>query len=233
MCNQQSYVYIYFSYAQERGNVGCCGLFWEVFLQLRLEPTSSVVQKWMTLIKSCYRYNAPATPTAGPTNVVGTRTLVNALMGPPRRGIFFTAPFAMWTTKMPPIMNKPRRFPRSRATRFNVSLANLSKWWNVRSGWSEREESPRTAELMSSCVTGRNTSFPAFGSRSSVSLCTSRKWNVITELLVVGDGESKNTTTKLTYRMTSSRFSVNYKGVMRSLILTRSYIWVVFGKARN
>lgn len=172
---QTTIICIYKYFLCTRWNVVFCGLFWGVFLQLRLEPTFSVAQKWMILMNSCYRYNAPATPTAGPTNVVGTRTLVNALMGPPRRGIFLTAPFAMWTTKMPPIMKRPRRFPRSRATLFTVSLANFSKWWSVRSGWSERDESHRTAELMSSCVTGRNMSFPAFGSRSSVSLCKSRK----------------------------------------------------------
>ena len=98
---------------------------------------------------NCYKNNAPAIPTAGPTSAVGMRTLTKAPMGPPRIGIFFTAFFAMWTAKMPPITNTPRRLLRSKATRFSVSLAKLSNCWNVRRGWRVREELVRIESRMS------------------------------------------------------------------------------------
>lgn len=122
-------------------------------------------------VSSCYKYNAPAIPTAGPNSEVGTSTLTNAPMGPPRIGMFFTAFFAIWTAKMPPIRNKPRRLLRSRATRFNVSLAKPSNCWSVRRGCREREGLLRIEPRMSSWVIGRNTSFPHLGSRLSQSLC--------------------------------------------------------------
>lgn len=123
---------------------------------------------------SSYKYNAPATPTAGPNSVVGISTLANAPIGPPRIGIFFTALLAMWTAKMPPIMNRPSRLPRSRATRFKTSLAKPSNCWAVRRGCRVREGLLRMEPCMSSWVMGRNTSFPHLGSRPSQSLCRAR-----------------------------------------------------------
>lgn len=132
---------------------------------------SREVQKQGRCKSCCYKYNAPATPTAGPNTVVGTSTLAIAPIGPPRIGIFLMAPFVMWTAKMPPIMNRPRRLPLSRATRFSTSLAILSKYWYVISESSEREGLHSTAPRMSSWVMGRNTSFTAFVSKLSEILC--------------------------------------------------------------
>lgn len=121
-----------------------------------------------------YKYKAPAMPTAGPRRVVGMRALAKAAMGPPRMGIFFTAPLAMCTAKMPPIMNKPKRFPLSSATRFSTSLANPSNCWIVSTGWSVRVVFVRIAPWMSSWAMGRSTNLPHFGSNPSHSLCMAK-----------------------------------------------------------